>query len=107
MKLREFSTPANLLPTKLQFLKILILSSHELQGHMSSETLIGHDLGNSKRYFNRAKRSECSNPVGLLSTKLQVLKISIWGHMTSETKLDFISETVRAQRSKFSNLWVN
>ena len=44
--------------------------------------------------------------MGLLPTKLQLLKISILGHMTSEKgKLAIISEIVRdrAKRSKFSN----
>ena len=50
---------------------------------------------------DRAKQSLFYNPVGLLPTKLQLMKISILGHMihqghmTLETQIGHISATVR------------
>ena len=65
----------------------------------------------SETVSDRAKQILFSTTVGLLTTKLQLLKISILGHMTSQghmprkCKLAVISETVkdREKQSKFSN----
>ena len=45
------------------------------------------------------------NPVSLQPTKLQLLEITILGHMTPQGHMTIISQTVRdkAKRSKFSN----
>ena len=58
-----------LLTTKFQLLKI----PRKRKLAIMSETV-----------RDRAKRSQFSNPVGLLHTKLQLLKISILGHMISQ-----------------------
>ena len=48
------------------------------QGHMTSE------IKSAESVIDRAKRSELWTLAGLLFMKLQLLKDSIWGHMTPQ-----------------------
>ena len=76
------------------------------QGHMTSQTLIGHYLGNCKRW---SKTEQISKPTGFTTYEMTTFEnINFGVTLPQKRKLAIILETLRdgAKRSKFPNPYV-